>query len=136
MADENIAKPKKEKPTRLLFIVRVLFILAAVLWLINAAVALVRIGPITSEMGITPLIVPSLMIANAAAMLISCIGINKQRYFFFYFAIGMLLLNILLTALEKILLFDLIIILLDMLLLALLPMLHPWSDNPSFLSER
>lgn len=135
MADENIAKTKKEKTSRLLFIVRVLFILATILWLSNAVVSLVRLRPFTSEMGITPLIVPSLMVGNAAAMLLSSIGISKQRNFFFYFAIGMLLINILLASLEKILLFDLIIILLDMLLLALLPMLHPWSDKPPYLTE-
>ena len=119
----------------LLLIVRVLFILNTILWLVLGIVSLVRLHPINLGAGVTPLIIPSLMFGNAAAMLLSSIGVSKKRNFFFYFAVAVLLLNIVLIALHDFDLIDLFTILLALLLLALLPMLPPWRNKHSSLTN-
>ena len=58
----------------------------------------------------------------------------SKRNFFFYFAVAVLLLNIVLIALHDFDLIDLFAILLALLLLALLPMLPPWRNKHSSLT--
>ena len=96
--------------------------------------SLVRVMPLSADMGITPLIVPSLKFGNVAALLLASIGISKKRNFFFYFAIALLCVNIMGVALlGNNRLVDIAAVLLDLVLLALLPMLPPWDTEPPIL---
>lgn len=119
----------------LLPLVRVLFVVNSMIWLGHGVVRLVQLRPVSHELGIMPLIVPTLMFGNAAALLLASICISKKRYFFFYFAIVLLFLNILVIAVDNLQVHDLIALLFDMLLLALLPMLPPWSEQRPLLFE-
>lgn len=86
---------------------------------------MIEVFPITLEAGVGPLVIPAVMVGNSAAFLLASIGVSKNRDFYFYFAIILLLLNILLIALTEFGLWGIVALVLDLLLLALLPMLRP-----------
>lgn len=133
---EDTSVPSNPFYTRLLPIVRVLFLLNTILWLSYGVFKFVRMKPLSLELGNTPLAIPTLMIGNAAAFLLASIGISKKRNIFYYFAISVILLNIILIALDPFGIHDLFALLFDMLLLALLPMLPPWRDQIPLLLDQ
>jgi len=69
---------------------------------------------------VTPVIISILMVVNAAAMVLSGIGIGRQKRVFLFFAILVLLVNILLTFTDQFGFFDLVTLILDFILVFLL----------------
>ena len=96
-----------------------LFVLNAAIWLALGVYTLIRMaGRYPGQLFVW--IVGLLMFGNALAMLISAFGLGKPQRRFFYFALGVLLVNILLTFTDQFGLLDLLTLLLDLVLLAIL----------------
>jgi hypothetical protein len=80
-----------------------LFLSTAGLWVVFGAIGLARFGPSTGTW-----IVAGLMLANAALLLFVGWGVRRGRYGFFYMALAVLGINMLLTVTDQFGLFDLI----------------------------
>ena len=76
------------------------------------------IGPVGQQSA--ALIVGILMVGNAGAMLVSGIGLGKRSRLFYLFALGVLLVNLVLTVTDEFGLLDLLTGVLDLALLGLL----------------
>ncbi len=97
-----------------------LFFLNAVIWLILGIVSLLRLsrgGPIPV---VAALVIAILMFGNAGAMGISGIGLGTQRRGFYYLALAVLLVNIVLTFTDQVGVLDFLTLALDLALLGLL----------------
>jgi hypothetical protein len=98
---------------------RVLFFLDAAIWVALGITSLLRVslGP-TSIM--TAIIIGIMMFGNAGAMVVSGIGLGTKRRGFYYLALAVLLVNIVLTFTDQVGLLDILTFLLDLALLVLL----------------
>ncbi len=106
----------RPRPSRLLNIARVIFILNAVIWLVFGVWSLLRIsGP-----GLAQWAVALLMFVNAAAMLWSSTALGRQQKRPYFLALLILLSNILLTLTDQMGLFDWATLAVDLLLLGLM----------------
>ena len=97
-----------------------LFFILGAIWIAFGAASLIRMVNSGSNPTITLWIVALLMFGNAAAMLLLGRGIGKQNRLTFYLAILVLVANILLTVTDEFGAFDLITLIIDLTLLALL----------------
>ena len=97
---------------------RVLFFLDAAIWLALGITSLFRVsrGPTTM---ITAIVIGVLMFGNAGAMMVSGFGLGKWRGFY-YLALAVLLVNIVLTFTDQVGLLDILTFALDLVLLILL----------------
>ena len=105
------------------FYVRVaqaLFFTNAAIWLVFGVVSLIRMGSGNPDFMITALIIAVLMFGNVGAMLVCGIGIRTRRRLFYYLAIVVLAINIVLTFTDQVGAFDVITVVVDLLLLGLL----------------
>jgi hypothetical protein len=98
---------------------QILFFLNAVIWLILGIVSLLRLSrgspiPIIMALGIA-----IMMFGNASAMIVSGFGLRKWRGFY-YLALAVLLVNIVLTFTDQVGLLDILTFALDLVLLGLL----------------
>jgi len=100
-----------------------LFYLNALIWLGLAAAGYVRIQQSGALSGLAPLVIAVMMGGNAVAMLLAGLGLSRPHKVFIYFAILLLLVNILLTFTDQFGLLDIITLLIDLLLLALVVLL-------------
>jgi hypothetical protein len=94
-----------------------LFFANALIWLILGIASLVRLA---SGQGLTPVIIAVLMFGNAGAMLVSGLGIGTRQRRYFYLALAVLAVNILLTFTDQFGLLDFVTLVIDLALLALL----------------
>ena len=101
-------------------ITRWLFILNALIWLVFGITSILRMSRANPEHTFTMWVVAILMFSNAAAMLVSGIGITTQRRIFYLFALAVLGVNIVLTFTDQFGLFDFITLVIDIIILALL----------------
>lgn len=97
-----------------------LFYLNALIWLVFGAISLVRMANGDTNQTITLMIVAVLMFANAAAMMGSGLGLGTRRRIFYYLALGVLAANILLTFTDQFGTFDLLTLLIDLAIVAML----------------
>ena len=97
---------------------RVLFFVDATIWVVLGITSLLNVarGP-TSIM--TAIVIGVLMFCNAGAMVLSGFGLGKWRGFY-YLALAVLLVNIVLTFTDQVGLLDILTFLLDLALLMLL----------------
>lgn len=99
--------------------------LAQVLFFLNAAIwvfflFLFLSDQVTPGDPISSWLVPILMVGNAVAMLVCGLGLRKRTRFFYYLAITVIGINILLTFTDQVGLFDYITLLIDLVILILL----------------
>jgi hypothetical protein len=100
--------------------VQVLFYINAATWVILGIVSLIRLSKGSSVGLFTAIIIAVLMFGNAAAMLISGLGLGKPLKRCFYFALAVLIVNIVLSVTDEVGVWDLITLLLDLILFGLL----------------
>ena len=123
-----------ERSSKALDSVRVaqaLFFLNAVIWLVLGVVSLVRMTNGNPDHAITAWIVSILMFGNAGAMLWSGVGIGRQQKWFYYLAIAVLIVNIVLTVTDQFGALDLITLVIDLALFGLLIATRRRYLNPS-----
>jgi hypothetical protein len=96
-----------------------LFFLDAAIWVALGITSLLRVsrGP-TSIM--TAIIIGIMMFGNAGAMVVCGVGLGTKRLGFYYLALAVLLVNIVLTFTDQVGLLDILTFLLDLALLVLL----------------
>lgn len=99
---------------------QVLFTLNAAIWLVFGLVSIYRIVSRSQDRTLTPWIIAIFMFGNAAAMLLSGVLIARLTRLGYYFALAVLAVNILLTFTDEFGTLDLITLLIDLILLALL----------------
>lgn len=97
-----------------------MFFLNAAIWLLFGVFSLVRMAARNPDQAMTVWIVAILIYGNVGAMLWAGIGLGKQRKRFYYFAILVLAVNIVLTVTDQFGIFDLITLLIDLALLGFL----------------
>jgi len=116
------AKPKIPALIKLLIW---LFIVNAALWLAYGGLAL--FAP-TDNAGqaVVFLIIAILMIVDAIVLSVIAWGINKQKRWAFFLGIGMTIVNIILSITDKLDIYDIIILIVNIVLLALLFYIRPY----------
>ncbi|MBN2393944.1 MAG: hypothetical protein JXR84_24640 [Anaerolineae bacterium] len=100
-------------------IAQALFFLNTAIWVALGITSLFRVarGP-TSMM--TAIVIGILMFGNASAMAVSGFGLGTKRRGFYYLALAVLLVNIVLTFTDQVGLLDILTFALDLVLLVLL----------------
>jgi hypothetical protein len=112
-----------EKTTRAPNLIRAaqaLFFLNAAIWLALGIWSLARMVNGNPGHAAAAVIIAILMFGNAAAMLLSGIGVGKRQRLFYYFAAVVLAVNIVLTVTDQFGLLDLITLLIDVALAGIL----------------
>ena len=97
------------------WLVVALFMINVAIWIVLGISTLVRM----EGQGVGAWVLAVLMFGNASAMFLSGWGLAKQKKGFFYLAIAVLAGNILLSVTDEFGLFDLIVLLIDLVLLVL-----------------
>ncbi|MBN2549274.1 MAG: hypothetical protein JXB15_08960 [Anaerolineales bacterium] len=114
--------------TRLLLrIAQGLFTLNALIWAVIGIASILRAASSQSQ-GYTPWVVALLMFPNAIAMLVCGLGIGTQKKIFFFLALAVLAVNILLTFTDQVGLLDWITLAIDLAILILIVILMRRSD--------
>lgn len=104
---------------------RVQITLAQILFFLNAAIWVFFLflflrDQVTPGDPISSWLVPILMVGNAIAMLVCGLGLRKRTRFFYYLAVTVIGINILLTFTDQVGLFDYLTLLIDLVILVLL----------------
>jgi hypothetical protein len=97
-----------------------LFFMNAVLWLLFGIISIAQMADSNSEQEITMGIFAALMVGNIAAMVISGIWLGKAHKQYYYFALMVLTVNVILTVTDEYGLFYIITLLIDLVLFGLL----------------
>lgn len=97
-----------------------LFGLNAAIWLVLGVTSLYRMGGSGDISQTTALIIAVLMFGNAAGMLLVGFGIARRIKLFFYLALALLGVNVLLTFTDEFGVLDLITLVIDLVLVGLL----------------
>ena len=97
-----------------------LFLLNAAIWLAFGIASLARMGSRPSAPVITLWIIAVLMFGNVGAMLLSGAGLGKRQKRWYYFALAVLIVNIILTVTDEFGFFDLVTLVIDLVLLGFL----------------
>ena len=111
----NLPESRAPEPPRAVAWIWPLFVLTAGLWLIFGALSLARFEPSTGKWIIT-----ALMFANAALLLFVGWGVRAGKHGFYYLALAVLGINLLLTVTDQFGLLDLIYLVVAGVLFALL----------------
>jgi hypothetical protein len=106
----------QRKTVSLHWLVVILFVVNAAIWIALGISTLVRM----EGQGMAAWVLAGLMFGNAGAMLLSGWGLGKEKRGFFYLAVAVLAANIVLSVTDEFGLFDLMVLLIDLGLLALL----------------
>ena len=116
------------KPITPLKVSQALFFLNAAIWLVFGIVSLVRMTHANPDFAVTAAVIAVLMFGNVGAMLLNGWGIGKQQKWFYYLALAVLAVNILLTFTDEFGPFDFITLVIDLVLLGLLIVIRKrWS---------
>jgi len=97
-----------------------LFFLNTAIWLAIGIISLIRLAGGDTGVSITFWIVAILMFFNASAMFVAGVGVGTQRRFFYYLALALLVVNLILTVTDQFGWLDLLTMLIDLVLLGLL----------------
>lgn len=101
-------------------VAQALFFLNAAIWLLLGVSSLIRMTGDNPDRAVTAWIVASLMFGNVGAMLWSGVGIGKRQKRFYYLAVVVLIVNIVLTVTDEFGVLDFVTLVIDLLLLGLL----------------
>ncbi len=115
-----------EKLQKPICIVRTLFFLNAVIWLLFGLISLYRIASGDNAYPITMLVIAVLMFGNVVALTLSGFVVKWPQKRWFWLATAVLLINILLTFTDQVGIFDLLTLLLDVTILSLLIANRDW----------
>jgi hypothetical protein len=99
---------------------RALFFLNALVWFAFGVASLWRMDETTETGQSVTVIIGVLMFGNAGAMLLAGLGLRRRQRLFYLFALGVLVVNILLTFTDQFGLFDFLTLLLDLGLVTIL----------------
>jgi hypothetical protein len=105
---------------RLVRAAQALFFLNTGIWVGLGFWSLVKLAKGNSDSTITGLIIAAMMFGNALAMLASGIGLGKRQKRFFYLALAILLVNIILTVTDQFGILDFLTLVIDLALLGFL----------------
>lgn len=108
------------KTLKLIRSAQALFFMNATTWLVFAILTLGGMAGRNPDYSIIVILVGVLMLGNAGAMLMSGLAIGKPRSRFFYLALTVLILNIILTVTDEFGVLDLITLWVDLAILSLL----------------
>jgi len=97
-----------------------LFFLNAAIWLVFGFVTVGRMAGRDPAQAMTTWVVAILMVGNAGAMLISGWGLGRHRKWFYYLAIAVLVVNIILTLTDQFGPLDLATLIIDLVAFGLL----------------
>ncbi|MCC6615914.1 MAG: hypothetical protein IT320_20760 [Anaerolineae bacterium] len=97
-----------------------LFWLNAAIWLVLGALTLIRLSGGSPERALGMLMVGVMMFGNVAAMLICGWGLGQGHKAFYYLALAVVIVNIVLTFTDQFGLLDLLTLLVDLVLLSVL----------------
>jgi lysylphosphatidylglycerol synthetase-like protein (DUF2156 family) len=101
-------------------VAQALFFLNAAIWCLFGVSSLVRMTGDHPDRTVTAWMVAMLMFGNAGAMLWSGVGIGKRQKRFYYLAVAVLIVNIVLTVTDEFGILDMVTLVIDVLLLGLL----------------
>jgi len=99
---------------------QILFFILAATWLLFGVLSLIRMVNGATDQTITMWVVAVLVVVNAGAMLVAGLGCGSGNRLFYYFALVLLVANLVLTVTDQFEIFDLITLLIDAALLVLL----------------
>lgn len=97
-----------------------LFFLNALIWVGFGVSSFLRLGSAGPGQSGVALIVAALMFGNAAAMLLAAVGLGKRNSLFDYFAVAVVVVNIILTVTDQFGALDLATLVIDVIVLGLL----------------
>jgi len=117
---QTISPKSSPKALNSVLVAQALFFLNVAIWSLLGVSTLVRMADRNTGHAITGWIIALLMFGNAGAMLWAGVGIGKRQKRFFYFAVAVLAINIILTVTDQFGLLDLITLMFDLVLLGLL----------------
>ena len=109
-----------QNTSSLLRATQALFYLNTVIWLTLAVAFLIRMTSRHPDQMLSNLIVTSLMVANALAMLVCGLGLSRGSIWFYLLALAILAVNILLSVADQFGLLDFITLVIDLGLLGIL----------------
>ena len=119
MRRPNPSMAKTSRAPRAVVAAQVLFYILAAIWLLFGILSLIRMTNGATDQTITMWIVSVLVVANAGAMVVAGLGLGSGHRLFYYFAPVLLVANLVLTVTDQFGAFDLITLLIDAALLAL-----------------
>lgn len=97
-----------------------LFFLNTAIWLVFGLVSIYRVLSRVGEQTLTAWVIAIFMFGNAVAMFFSGFLVARRNRYGYYFALAVLIVNILLTFTDEFGIFDLVTLLIDLVLLVLL----------------
>jgi hypothetical protein len=127
------AHPSRITSPRLLTILQVLFGLNALLWLVSYLTSINQLRQAGIENNLPYLVITGLMGGNAIAMLVAGVCLTRKCKLYLYFTASVVLFNILLAVADHWHFLNPLILLIDLLILALLPLVH--TTTPVYLEE-
>ena len=101
-------------------LLRALFFLDAAIWLAFAVAIYMRIIPGIPDQEPAVGMMAALMLGNAAALAAAGWGLGRQSPIFYFFAVAVLVINILMTITDQMGLWDWLVLALEVVMLALL----------------
>lgn len=108
------------KGERAIRIVRALFFLDAAIWLAFAVATYLRLLPGIPDQGAMAGVMAALMLGNAAALAVAGWGLGRQTPIFYFFAVAVLVVNMVLTITDQMGVWDWLILVLEAAMLGLL----------------
>jgi lysylphosphatidylglycerol synthetase-like protein (DUF2156 family) len=110
---------RSAKTLDLVRIAQSMFFLNALIWLLIGVVSLIRMADGSPDRTITALVIAFLVLGNVAAMLLSGVGLGKQQKRFYYFALAVLVVNIVLTFTDEFGILDFATLIIDVVLVGI-----------------
>ena len=108
------------KSGKTLKIAQILLYLNAAIWVALAVTSLIRLEKNDTLPLITLLVISFLMFCNAGAMFIAGVTIVRGKRWYLYFAIAVLVVNIILTFTDQVGIFDWLTLIIDIFILGLI----------------
>jgi len=105
---------------------QVLFCLNAAIWLAIGVESLIRVAHDGSAHQATALIIAVMMFGNVSALILSGWGIGRGGKRFYFLAVAVLIVNIVLTVTDQFGLLDLLTLIIDFILLGILLAARKW----------
>ena len=97
-----------------------LFYLNAIIWLAIGVASLIRMSNDSPELVVIMGVIAALMFGNAAAMVWSGFGLGKGGKYYYFVALAVISINIILTVTDEFGIYDLITLVIDMIIFGIL----------------
>lgn len=118
-SEVSMALRREFRPTAIQ-LAQALFYANAAIWVVLAAATVWRMAGGSAEQRVSAVVIAVLMLGNAGAMLVSGVGLGRRSRPFYLLALGVLLVNLVLTVTDQVGLLDVLTGALDLALLGLL----------------